>query len=261
MPSIMPTKTTDLDAPKPLKIRKIERASTLSNQVSAYLENLIVENQLAEGGRLPTERELATRFAVSRTVIREAVSGLVAKGMLEVNTGSGMVIRRPSAAHVSQTMSFYLMGGQREFKSESVTEVRRLLEVEIAGLAAQRRTNEDLIRLKEILDQYPSVVGKMETFVKWDVAFHLQLAASTHNELLVLLLDSITGIMKKVREIGYLVPGTHEQAHRYHAAIFKQVELGSRDGSRQAMREHIENSEAVMNAGLSMGGGDPTPKK
>ncbi len=237
---------------KPLRIKKIERTATLSNQVSLYLENLIIENQLAEGGRLPTERELATRFAVSRTVIREAVSGLVAKGMLEVNTGSGMVIRRPSAAHVSQTMSFYLMGGQREFKSENVTEVRRLLEVEIAGLAAQRRNSDDLGELKKILDQYPIVVGKMESFVKWDVNFHLQLASCTHNELLVLLLDSITGIMKKVREIGYHVPGTNEQAHRFHTAIFRQVEMGSRDGARQAMREHIESSETVMNAGLSL---------
>ncbi len=221
----------------------------MSSQVSVHLENLIIQNQLAPGGRLPTERDLATRFNVSRTVIREAVSGLAAKGMLEVNAGSGTIIRRPTAKHVSQTMSLYLMGGEHELKSENITEVRRLLEVEIAGLAAERRTPDDLSALRAVLEDYPRVAGNKDLFVSWDVAFHVRLAAATQNQLLVLLLDSMSGVMTKVRELGYDVPNTHEQALVFHEAIFKQVQLGSRDGARQAMREHIENSERVMNAG------------
>ena len=201
---------------------------------------------------MPTERELAAQFAVSRTVIREAVSGLVAKGMLEVNAGSGTIIRRPTAEHVSQTMSLYLTGGQREFMSGHVTEVRRLLEVEIAGLAAQRRGPQDLADLKTILDDYPNVSGKRDAFVNWDVSFHLRLATATQNDLLVLLLNSISGIMTKVREVAFDVPGANENARRFHLAIFKQVELGSRDGAREAMREHIENSERYMKTGLSL---------
>lgn len=234
---------------KSLKIQRIERSGTLSSQVTVHLEKLIVDHQLAPGGRLPTERELAERFAVSRTVIREAVRGLVAKGMLEVNPGSGTIIRRPTSAHVSQTIGRFLQGGQRDFKSENVTAVRRLLEVEIAGLAAERRTDDDLVALRKILDEYAGVLGNREEFIKWDVSFHLRLAAATQNELLVLLLESISGIMNKVREIGYAVPGANERALRFHTAIFKQVELGSRDGARQAMREHIEDSENIMKAG------------
>jgi GntR family transcriptional regulator, transcriptional repressor for pyruvate dehydrogenase complex len=235
-----------------LEIPKIERADRLSSQVSVHLENLIVQNQLAPGGRLPTERDLATRFNVSRTVIREAVSGLVAKGMLEVNAGSGTIIRRPTAKHVSQTMSLFLTGGEHQLRSENITEVRRLLEVEIAGLAAERRTAEDLAALRNILDEFPHVAGSKEAFVRWDMTFHVRLAAATHNQLLVLLLDSMSGVMARVRELGYEVPNTHEQALAYHQNIFTQVELASRDGARQAMREHIDNSEQVMNAGLSL---------
>lgn len=235
----------------PLKIEKIERSETLKSRVSEHLENLIVQNRLAPGGRIPTERELAARFDVSRTVIREAVSGLVAKGMLKVNPGSGTVVRRPSAKHVSRTMSFYLAHAEPQFDTRSITEVRRLLEVEIAGVAAERRTQEDLAELRKILDGFESARHRMDTFVQWDLSFHLGLARATHNELLALLLDSIGGVMTRVREIGYQVPGTNDQALRFHTIIYQQVELGSREGARQAMREHIESSESVMNAALA----------
>lgn len=236
-----------------LPIRKIARAGTLSSQVSARLEKLIVENRIPPGGSLPTERELSERFEVSRTVIREAVRGLVAKGLLEVNMGSGTIVRRPSTQLVSQTMSLYLRGDRQEVDHESVTEVRRLLEIEIAGRAAERRTPNDLAVLKAVLDDYGNAAEDRQAYVKWDVDFHLRLAAATHNELFVLLLDSIGGIMTRVREIGFGVPGSGERALRHHTAIYRQVELGSRDGARQAMREHIEDSESVMKAAMELG--------
>jgi len=246
---LMPQNTLEPTTKRTLQIPRIERSDRLSSQVSVHFENLIIQNQLAPGGRLPTERDLATRFNVSRTVIREAVSGLVARGMLEVNAGSGTIIRRPTAKHVTQTMSLYLTGGANELRGENITEVRRLLEVEIAGLAAERRTAEDLAALRAVLDDYPRVASSKDLFVKWDVAFHVRLAAATQNQLLVLLLDSMSAVMAKVRELGYEVPNTHEQAFTFHKNIFTQVEMGSRDGARQAMREHIENSERVMTAG------------
>ncbi len=233
-----------------LKITKIERPTTLSNKVSEHLESLIARNELEPGGRLPTERSLAARFDVSRTVIREAVSALAAKGMLEVNAGSGTVVRRPSAKHVSQTISLYLGTGQREFQSASVTEVRRLLEVEIAGLAAERRSATDLADLTAILNEFNKAADHMDSYVKWDVYFHLRLAAATQNELLLLLLDSIGGIMAKVRQIGYHVPGANMQALHYHTTVFEQVKLGNREGARHAMREHIDHSENILQSGL-----------
>lgn len=243
-----------------LAIQKIARVGTLSDRVTVHLEKMIVDNQIAPGGLLPPERDLAVRFEVSRTVIREAVRGLVAKGLLEVNAGSGMKVRRPSSKLVAQSMSLYLRGGQKDVDHDKVTAVRKLLEIEIAGLAAERRTDEDVAGLKAILDEYPNVADDRQAYVKWDLDFHLRLAASTHNELFVLLLDSIGAIMTRVREIGFNVLGAGERALRYHSAIFKQVELGSRDGARQAMREHIEDSESVMKAGMGIAAAAARPK-
>lgn len=238
--------------PAPLGLQKIARVGTLSDRVAAQLERMIVENQVAPGGLLPTERDLAAHFEVSRTVVREAVKGLAAKGLLEVNAGSGMTVRRPTSKHVAQTMSLYLRGAETDVHHEKVTAVRKLLEVEIAGLAAENRSDEDLKALQAIIGRFGEVAHDRQSYVAWDVEFHLRLAVATRNDLFVLLLDSIGGIMNKVREIGFNVPGAGDRALHHHASILKQVEMRSRDGARQAMREHIEDSEGIMKKGLEL---------
>src|SRR5437868_4206273 len=114
--------------------RTLPRETTLANQVSQQLEALIIERRLQPGDRLPAERELARQFGVSRTVIREAVRSLAAKGMLEVRSGSGTIVRAPNAAAVSQSMTLFLRAGYPELDYRKVLEVRSILEVEIAGL-------------------------------------------------------------------------------------------------------------------------------
>jgi len=238
-------------SPRPHKIKRIKRAASLSSQVTVQLENFIVGQRLNQGAKLPTERELAERFEVSRTVVREAIRGLVANGMLEVNPGSGTLIKRPSAANLMQTMSHYLRLSEGGLDHTKITEVRRLLEVEIAGLAAQRRTAADIEQLRGILEDYKKVKSDRASFSKWDVSFHAQLASATQNELLRLLIDSISGIMTKVREISFTIPGSSSRALRFHTTIFAQVEAGNVHGARQAMREHIEDSESVMAKSLA----------
>lgn len=236
---------------KPLAIKRIKRAASLSAQVTTQLEKFIVEQRLGEGARLPTERELAEKFEVSRTVVREAVRSLVANGMLVVNPGSGTLIKRPSAANMTQTMAHFLRLGVGGIDHDQITEVRRVLEVEIAGLAAERRTAANLEKLRQILADFERSTGDKAGFSAWDVRFHLEVATATQNELLPLLLDSISGIMTKVREIGFSVPGARENALRHHTAIYQQIEHGSAAGAREAMYKHITESKDTMAKGVT----------
>ena len=91
-----------------------------------------------------------------------------------------------------------------------------------------------------------------DLFSKSDVAFHAVLAAATHNELFPLLLDSVVDIMVRVRQLGFDVPGSSEHALRYHRAIFEQVRSGDAEAARQAMREHLNDSEDVMRHALAL---------
>ncbi|MDQ2998312.1 MAG: FadR family transcriptional regulator [Chloroflexota bacterium] len=239
--------------------KTVERESTLTTRVTAEIEHLIVGGQLQPGKRLPSERELADQFGVSRTVVREAVRGLVAMGLLEVRPGSGTIIRSPSARSVTQSMSLFLRSGQAVLDHTKVHEVRRVLEIEIAGMAAERRTDEDLARLHLILDEMEAIVkppqivsSERDHYAANDVAFHSALAQATHNELFSLLLDSVVDVMIKVRQMGFDVPGSLLQALAFHRAILAQVEAGDAAGAREAMRVHLIDSEDVMRQGLAL---------
>ncbi len=225
--------------------RAIPRETTLANQVREQLEKLIIDNRLQPGDRLPAERELARQFGVSRTVIREAVRSLMAKGLLEVRSGSGTMVRAPTAEAVSQSMALFLRAGHPELDYRKVLEVRSILEVEIAALAAERRTDEDIRRLQELLDATPGATTR-EQYVNLDVGFHAALAQATHNEMFSLLLDSVVEIMRKLREMAFDIGSAPQRAARYHAAILEQVKQGNADGARQAMREHLVEAEDTI---------------
>jgi len=244
-------KNQDKDQQRDL-FQTIERGTTLANRVTHQIEELIIEGDLQLGDRLPPERELARQFGVSRTVIREAVRALVAKSLLEVQPGSGTVVSRPTPKSVAQSMTMLLRAAQPEVDYDKVHEVRRLLEIEIAGMAAVRRSAEDLAELEAILREGSETQDDPECFPECDVAFHAALAHATHNELFPLLLDSMADIMVKVRQMGFQVPGMPARALKHHRAVFEQVKAGDVEGARQAMREHLIESEDTMRQALAL---------
>ncbi len=214
-----------------------------SDRVAEQIESLILNNDLRSGDRLPPENELGRQYGVSRTVIREAVRSLAAKGLVQVTQGSGTVVRAMTNELASQSISSVLKQNARRVDIEKLLEVRRMLEVEIAGLAAERRTPEDMQRLKELVAKMAQegTVG----FVENDVAFHAALAKATHNEFFEILLNSIAEAMIHVRHIALNVPGTPDRALAYHGAIFGAVEQEDAAGARAAMGKHLREAEAT----------------
>jgi GntR family transcriptional repressor for pyruvate dehydrogenase complex len=234
--------------------KAVPREATLANRVTEQIEALIVEGLLQPGQRLPSERELADQFGVSRTVVREAVRGLVAKGLLEVRPGSGTLIRSPSARAVSQSMTLFLRAGQPNLDYTKIHEIRRVLEVEIAGLVAERRTDEDLARLEGILAEMATIHDHRDRFAQSDLAFHSALASATHNDLFSILLDAVVGVMLKVRQMGFDVPGSPASVLKFHRAIYDSVRAGDSAGAREAMRLHLVDAEEVMRQALHRNG-------
>jgi GntR family transcriptional repressor for pyruvate dehydrogenase complex len=236
----------------------VAREPSLTSRVTSELESLILKNQLHPGDRLPAVQELADQFGVSRTVIREAIGALAAKGLLEVRHGSRTTVRSPSAEAVQQSMALYLRAGQADLDQTKIDQVRRVLEVEIAGIAAEQRTEEDLASLTTLLDEMTIIhaTGESPTtrdhFVVNDVKFHAALAQATHNELFVLLLNAIADIMLKVRHLAFSVPGSIDHAMAAHRAIFEKIRAGNPEGARQSMRLHLMGSEEILRHALAM---------
>ncbi len=230
----------------------IMRDATLAGQVTQQIEELIVDGRLRPGDVLPPERELARQFGVSRTVVREAVSALVARSLLEVRTGSGTVVCSPTVRSVAHSMSLLLRTRQFAPDYDKLREVRQPLELAIARLAAERRTDEDVARMAAILAEAEQCREDRDRFSQLDVDFHAALAQATHNELFSVLLDSIADIMFKVRQLGYDVPGMPTRSLRHHRAVFEQVAAGDAEGAYQAMFEHMAEAEETLRQAVAL---------
>lgn len=224
----------------------VPREATLATRVTRELDQLIGSGKIAPADRLPSERELAEQFGVSRTVVREAVRSLVARGLLEVRPGSGTVVRSLSVQAVSQSMNLFFSSGRPGLDYTKVNEVRRLLEIEIAGLAAVRRSAGDLQQLQMILDEMDRLVHDGERYPQRDVDFHMGLANATRNELLALLLESLADTMLTVRRLGFEIAGSPLSAMHHHRAIYAAVAQGNAEAARAAMHAHLVESEQVM---------------
>jgi GntR family transcriptional repressor for pyruvate dehydrogenase complex len=218
----------------------IPRDQRLSDKVADMLLESIVSRRLNVGDRLPSERELGEQFGVSRTVVREAVRALVAKGLIEVRSGSGLRVAAVAASTVSESMSLYLLGGEFEF--EQVHEVRKMLEVHIAALAAERATAEDKSALADSCDRMAAELDDVDRAAQLDVEFHRLIAHATQNDLYVVLLDSIGKPQLEIRRSN-IGAGHGQETVEQHRAILTAIVDGDPVRARDAMSEHLDTVE------------------
>ncbi len=216
---------------------QVAREPRLSDKVADMMLETILSRRLRVGDRLPSERELGEQFGVSRTVVREAVRALVAKGVIEVRSGSGLRVAAVDASAVSESMSLYLRGGTLDF--EKVHEVRALLEVHIAGVAAERATEADVQRLREVHERMTREADDLEAAARDDLEFHRMIARATQNDLYLLLMDSIGSALIDIRREN-LGSGSTPMTLGQHEAVLERIAAHDPAGARKAMAAHLE---------------------
>jgi GntR family transcriptional repressor for pyruvate dehydrogenase complex len=212
----------------------------LAEDVADQIEHLILDEELNIGDILPAERDLAAQMQVSRNILREAIKVLEQKGLLEVRPGSGTYVARPTAEFLQDTLDFYFRFNKSALFN--LVEARLPLEVEIAGLAAQRATPEDLQHVKTCLNNMETAVDNPNAYIEADICFHEALARAANNEVLQLLLSSIRGALRQ--NITILVtyhPSAAQTAMQYHRRIVQAVQQHDVEAARLAMREHVED--------------------
>jgi GntR family transcriptional repressor for pyruvate dehydrogenase complex len=230
----------------PQTFKQPVRGERLSDQVAAQLQAMITDRSLRAGEKIPSERELCELLGVSRTVVREAVRSLVAKGLLEARAGGGTVVRAPDAALVTEMMGIMLAAGGREIGFDHLREVRLHLETEIADLAAGRRTASDLETMRAQLEAMQRFEHDPVQWAVADVAFHAAIAEATHNPLYPVLLGSISELLMEVRLTGIRLPGTPQRAFKHHQHILEAIERGDRSAARKAMLAHLRESQETF---------------
>jgi DNA-binding FadR family transcriptional regulator len=218
----------------------------LVDRVVDEVQRVIVNGHLEPGMRLSPERELAEELGVSRTVIREAVRILVAKGLLETRPGVGTVVRMVTRDQIVEPLSLLMQTQAGGISVDHLHQVRNILEVEIAGLAALQATEEDIVELRYVLVEMEAVKRVPEAFAAKDAEFHQGLAKTTHNPLLIILLDSIRDLMREVRLMVTRHPGLREQVMPDHEKILDCIAAQDPNGARQAMAEHLEHALRIQ---------------
>jgi GntR family transcriptional repressor for pyruvate dehydrogenase complex len=220
---------------------KAIKKTRLYEEVVGQLHQLIDAGKLKAGDRLPSERELAETFRVSRSSVREAIKTLENQGMVMSRPGSGTFITAVNVEALIPPLASLLSRGKDALLD--LFEMRCLVEPSIAALAAERATPADILRLKEIYSQQEQQIHRDTSAVDSDAAFHLTIGRATHNAALQRLVASIVEILKPIREKSLQTPGRAHKSLASHREILVAIERHDPELARQAMQRHIQAVE------------------
>lgn len=229
------------------RFQPVSSGARLSDQVAQQLVTGIKAGQFPAGGKLPTEARLAEQFAVSRTVVREAVSRLKSLGLVDSRQGSGVYVTGHGAF---APLDFDARHAESRSAVAQMIEVRRALEAEAAALAAQRRGAGDLRRIRQAVAALEKAVGRGGDGVEEDLRFHRSVAEAAHNPFLIGTLDYLAQFMRGAISVTRANEARRadftSQVREEHAAIAEAIAAGHAERARAAAATHMVNAVGRM---------------
>ena len=224
------------------------RGTRLYELVARQVEEMILSGQLALGDKLPSETELCEQFSVSRTVVREAIKVLTDKGLVRPEPGRGTFVAHPDADLLVTSMDTILRIEQCTLTD--LLELRQMIEIPAAGLAAERAGAQDLAAMRSAYEemQDPSQIARQ--FLLADKAFHMALCRATGNELVAAVVGALMELCWKLE----LVPlQTYPDSMPHHRQILEAVTAGQRQAAQRAMIAHHDQILATLSAKTKTG--------
>jgi len=217
----------------------------LYQHVAAIIKERIENNRYPVGSKLPAERLLADEMKVSRTVIREAIIMLEVEGFVDVRKGSGIHVINNVSSHSAATEPVLEFSHCGPFE---LLQARQLIESHIAEFAASQATKEDILKLMEIQRN----ARREDRFrdSEWDLKFHMQVAASTHNSAMVIIVEQMWS--QRLRNPYWLKLHEHIDNRSIdswcdeHDKILQALALRDPKAARQAMWQHLENTKKML---------------
>ncbi len=220
------------------------KSTRIYEEIVRQIKQLISEGQLKSGDRLPPERDLAEKFVVSRTSVREALRALESLGLIEIRPGEGTFVREVSIDALVGPLAL-LLTTQREAIAE-LFEARRLLEPALAGLAAARATRDEIQEMDRILEAQAKEIAAGNTGLAQDAAFHAAIGAAAHNRAITRLAHAIMDLLSQSREESLNTPGRPTRSHQDHRRILAAITARDERAARQAMLDHLEAVEMLV---------------
>jgi GntR family transcriptional repressor for pyruvate dehydrogenase complex len=237
-----------------IALRTLGPKRRLVDRAAEEIEAMIVSRALQPSAKLPSQRELAMHLGVSRTVVREAMSALAAKGFVETRSGVGNTVRQATRDQVVERLSLFLRTHKIGVSFEDLHQVRTILELEVARIAAARISSVELEKLEELCRTMEASIDDPATFASADTSFHFTLAQATRNPLLEILSASVNELLGDyLREVIPMLD-VGRDVTPYHRRILDSLLARDPEASRKAMEEHLDqvlrNQMAAMSGDL-----------
>lgn len=227
---------------KPVERKKVYE------EVADTILHMIKEGQLKPGDKLDSVVQLAESFAVSRSVIREALSGLRAMGLLVMRQGEGTFISQFDASifYLPVTTAFLM---KKEHVKE-LFEVRKILESGAARSAALNRQQTNLEEMEKIINEMKTAHMDSESGEKVDMRFHLAMVKASHNDILINLMSSVSELMaetiQETRKLYYAMKGREETLIRDHELIYQAVKAKDQNQAEKHLLDHLVGVEDLL---------------
>ena len=225
---------------------------TLTSKVFDWLMDRIRTGELKAGDRLPTEKDMVNRLGVSRTCVREAIKSLEALRIVNVRPKLGAVLQEPTAAALFNAELFSAAVNSR--RTDTLMEFRKILEVGLASLAAEKAEAGDALSIARSMAAYEEALEQGRQPYQADIDFHLAIASAAKNPLGHMVLTALARPLSQQLQLAEAVPGAAEEGLRDHQKIAGAIAERNPDKARGFMRAHMENAErywCIANSGMA----------
>lgn len=227
----------------------VRRKKRIADSVIEKIEKQYLNPDVEEVEKLPSERELAKAFGVSRNSVREALQTLALQGIIEIRQGGGSYIKQSEGSTLQQTLSEQIET-IKSYEVFEMLEVRRALEVESAGLAALRARAEDMEQIRQALEEMATSAENSEAGIEADLNFHLRIVKASHNSILIQLTKTLIGQLKETirttREHRFSTPGNYEETFHEHKEIYLAIASGDSEVAKELMEMHISRVRSEL---------------
>lgn len=214
-----------------------ERVAHMTREaLAARLEERILSGELPAGAKLPSERQLAERFGMSRTVVREALRSLIERNLVEVQPGRGAFVRRARTSDAAARLG--VLFRRQQATPRDLVEARTMLECTAAALAAERADPAALAAIDAALAQFDRANGVIEQ-TRGDLAFHLAIARAAGNPVIETMFGAITGVTVELMLRSLADLTVIREAVPYHREIAGAIRAHEPERARAAMASHL----------------------
>jgi GntR family transcriptional repressor for pyruvate dehydrogenase complex len=227
----------------PLAFETVHRGRVYE-QVLKQLQEQIVTGRLKPGDKLPPERELAQRFKVSRSSVRDAIQALQVMRLVRSRQGGGTAVCEISADTLASPLS-QALAGQQGLIAELI-EARKIIEPPLAARAAVNATEEEIERLEEILCRQEEKTRRSEPILEEDSDFHYTIALAARNSVVRRMVDLLMDLLRASRSRNMQIPGRLARSLAGHRRVLAAIRSRDPRAARAAMLRHIREIERIL---------------